>query len=253
MSRPAPGGRLDGWQVLALRPARDCAALRRALQARGGRLHCLAPWRIQRLAAQQAHLQRAFGLPLWLVTSPNAVRGAAALCPLQAFRGQALAVGPGTAAALRRAGVARVSHPSGRHDSEGLLAMPELADVDALALLTGEGGRGLLDRVLAERGLAVERVEVYRRVLRKIGSARLQRLQALPAPKAAWLSSAEALRSGGPRLLSVLAGFELIAASERIAALAAELHLPVVGIAGSAAPAALLAALQRHAKLRPIR
>jgi uroporphyrinogen-III synthase len=254
MIRSALAERLDGWQVLALRPARDCAALRRALQTRGARLHCLAPWRIQLLADQRASLQHALRLPLWLVTSPNAVRGAAALCPLRDFAGLALAVGPGTALALRRAGVARVSHPPGRHDSEGLLAMPELAAVDSLALLSGEGGRGLLDRTLAERGIAVQRIDVYRRVPRRIANGTLQRLQALPTPKVVWLSSFEALRGGGPRLTDVLtAGFELIAASERIAALAGELQLPVVAIAGSAAPAALLAALQRHAKQRPIR
>ena len=253
MKSSAGSGPLQGWQVLVLRPARESAALRKAVGALGGRLHCVAPWRIRPLAAQAEQLRSALDAALWVVTSPNAVRCAAAMQPLARFAGLALAVGPGTASALRRAGVIRVDHPADRHDSEGLLDMPALQQARALVLLTGEGGRGLLGRSLAERGTQVERVEVYRREPTRWGEAKLRGIAALASPRALLLGSVEALASGGQPLASALRGFAVVAASQRVARAAADAGLDVVAVAASAAPTALLAALQQHAKHSPIR
>jgi uroporphyrinogen-III synthase len=76
------------------------------------------------------------------------------------------AVGEATAAALREAGIADVVAPSGRADSEALLALPQLQAVQGAPIIVfrGVGGREHLKRVLEARGAKVAYVECYRRV-----------------------------------------------------------------------------------------
>lgn len=74
-----------------------------------------------------------------------------------------LAVGARTAAALAERGQA--ARRPARADSEGLLALPELADVTGRRVLVvcGAGGRTLLVEELAARGARVDRFVCYRR------------------------------------------------------------------------------------------
>ena len=67
-----------------------------------------------------------------------------------------IAVGSGTAAALQQRGMLEVLIPA-TFNSEGLLAMAELSDVAGkqILLVKGEGGRPLLEEVLAQRGAQV--------------------------------------------------------------------------------------------------
>jgi uroporphyrinogen-III synthase len=76
------------------------------------------------------------------------------------------AVGEATAAALREAGIANVFAPSGRADSEALLALPQLQAVQGAPIIVfrGVGGREHLKGVLEARGAKVAYVECYRRV-----------------------------------------------------------------------------------------
>lgn len=244
---------LSGWHALVLRPAAECASLRRLASRLGARLACAAPWRIEVDHGQAERLRRALDKAPWVVTSPNAVRAAAALVDLRRLRGMVLAVGPGTARALRRAGAGTVRWPDSEFASEGLLAMPELARATGVVLVTGSGGRGLLATRLAERGAVVERIDVYRRVPVAWSAQALARIAGISEPAALLLSSVEALGTGGPSLLAALRRFGVIAASERIAEAAAAQGLEVLEVAASAMPRDLLQALQRHAKRRPIR
>jgi uroporphyrinogen-III synthase len=75
------------------------------------------------------------------------------------------AVGKGTARALRDAGLAVDILPQGRFDSEALLeleALQQLQDRRVL-ILRGNGGRALLGESLQQRGAEVIYAEVYRR------------------------------------------------------------------------------------------
>src|SRR5688572_24109224 len=123
------------WYVISLRPRGEHSALRRAAARHGGGLIALSPWRLQ-------------------LRDDEAVRAAQALEPIRRRSGQSVcAVGAGTAAALRRAGIADVQSPA-RMDSEGLLALPALQDVRGrdVGLVTAPGGRGEITPALRARG-----------------------------------------------------------------------------------------------------
>src|SRR4051812_30283170 len=115
---------------------------------------------------QLAHLERA---TLAIFVSAHAVEKGVAAARLRGAWPAALrvaAVGEATAEALRNSGFADVISPPERHDSEGLLALPELAAVrgSRVLIFRGEGGRERLREVLEERGASVAYVECYRRV-----------------------------------------------------------------------------------------
>jgi len=76
------------------------------------------------------------------------------------------AIGPGTAAALKRSGVRNIISPQQGFDSEALLG--ELSNVqlagDRVLIVRGQGGREYLSEALRSRGAMVEYLECYRRV-----------------------------------------------------------------------------------------
>src|SRR5690606_11964830 len=114
-SKIRPAAALSGCYVISLRPVGQHAAIRRAAAAHGARVLALSPWKLQRRddAATRADLRAALTAARVLATSPAAVRAAHALRPLHARRGQRwFAVGAGTAAALRRAGIDGVLAPA---------------------------------------------------------------------------------------------------------------------------------------------
>ena len=80
----------------------------------------------------------------------------------------ALAVGSTTVAALARRGVAATSPATA--SSEGLLELGTLTRVAGKRVLvvTGEGGRGVLQETLAARGAMVDELCVYRRLAAQV-------------------------------------------------------------------------------------
>jgi uroporphyrinogen-III synthase len=163
-------------------------------------------------------------------------------------------VGSGTAAALAHAGIVG-AQVAGRSDSEGVLAMPQLASVrgSEVGLVTAPGGRGLIAPALATRGARVCRADVYRRLPPRFDVRHRRRLQALlatPAPRALLLTSLESLQhllagldADAVRLLRTCV---VVAASPRLADAARAHGATVVLQAGSASPAGLVAALAAH-------
>jgi uroporphyrinogen-III synthase len=135
---------LQHWTVLSLRPRGQHAGLRAAATRSGARLLALSPIAIDTPDDSDARqsLAAALAADIVLFTSPNAVRAAAALAPLQARRGQHwLAVGAGTRRALARCGVDALA--PARMDSEGLLGMPQLVEAQGkrIGLVTAPGAR----------------------------------------------------------------------------------------------------------------
>lgn len=217
------------WTLVSLRPRGQHASMRRAARVLGGQLVALSPWAVQARDddATRTALRQALQADRVVFTSPAAVHAAARLAALTtAPAGLWLAVGAGTAAALRAHGAHAVLAPT-RMDSEGLLDLPELAQLHGLrvALVTAPGGRGLIAPTLEARGAQLQRVDVYTRVPLALPPRQLQRLRRQPAPWVLALSSADALERMvaqlPPDLLARLRHAPAVVASERLAELAA--------------------------------
>lgn len=240
-----------GWYVISLRPAGGHGGLRRAAARRGGGLLALSPWRLEPRTdpATRDALRDVLAAPRVVFTSPAAVRAAAALQALDTVDAQLLAVGAGTAAALRRAGARRVAAPE-RMDSEGLLALPALRAVagEAIGLVTAPGGRELIAPVLRERGAEVRRAEVYARVDMRPAPAAVARLRTLQAPAVVAVSSGaalarilESLPADAARMLRACAA---VAASDRLCERTRALGFERVARASGPRPAQLVAAAE---------
>lgn len=237
------------WYVISLRPRGDHGAVRRAAARHGAGVVALSPWAVRPRdddAARRA-LLRALAAPRVVFTSPAAVRCAAALHPLPGDLAACCAVGAGTAAALRRAGVARVAVPA-RMDSEGMLDMPVLRDIAGteVGLVTAPAGRALLADALAARGASVLRADVYDRVDIAPDPRAVASLCALPAPAVLLVSSggalARVLEALPPDAAGALRACAVAAASDRLVALARAAGFSRVARAAGPAPAQLLAA-----------
>ncbi len=236
--------------VVSLRPANDHTAMRRAAAAHGLRVVALSPWRIAArddIATRDA-LHAALTAGIVIVTSPAAVRAAAVLAPLRAQRGQVFyAIGTTTATTLRRMDIDEVCVPV-RMDSEGVLALPALRDVRGLniGLITAPGGRNRIGPDLQASGARVHRADVYAREPIALSSASIARLRAFAGPLLLPVSSGEALiavlTAAPADIAARLRGAAVVAASERLAALAHEAGCSDVRIAAGPRPAQLLAA-----------
>jgi uroporphyrinogen-III synthase len=242
------------WYVISLRPRGEHAALRRAAARHGGGLIALSPWRLRLRddAAARTALRSALAASRIVFTSPAAVRAARALQAFRPRRGQAwCAVGAGTAAMLRRAGVGDVHAPA-RMDSEGLLSLPALQDIAGhdVGLVTAPGGRGEITPALLARGARVLRADVYLREPVPLSAQALQRLGDADAPLVLALSSGEALQrvlgALPAGLAAKLRGACVVAASERLHALARGHGFGEVVVARGPRPADLLAAMAQR-------
>jgi uroporphyrinogen-III synthase len=242
------------WYVISLRPRGEHAALRREAAKHGGGLIALSPWRLQLRDDDVAHaaLNEALAASRVVFTSPAAVRAAQALQPLQVQPTQIVcAVGAGTAAALRRAGIGDVQSPA-RMDSEGLLALPVLQEVHGrdVGLVTAPGGRGEIAPALVARGARVLRADVYAREPVPLSARALQQLRETDTPLVLALSSGEALHRVLAALPSDLVDrmkqAHVVVASERLRNLARELGFTDIEIAAGPRPADLIDAAARR-------
>jgi len=175
IQQPAVAARdrpLAGVGVLVTRPAEQADRLVALIEAAGGHAIRFPTVAIAPPADPQAlHavLGRLAEFDLAIFISPNAAEQA---FKQLAQRGQRPpptlavgAVGAGTAAALEAHGIEALTPPE-RFDSEGLLALPALADVAGrrIVIFRGDGGRALLGDTLRARGATVAYAECYRRV-----------------------------------------------------------------------------------------
>jgi uroporphyrinogen-III synthase len=237
---------LQGRIVVITRPAGTAAALVRRVRALGG-VPLLLPGLALRgaidKAAACAGLRVALLDELLVFTSPAAVRHAAALVPLQTAA-TVLAVGQGTARALRRYGIDAIT-PS-RQDSEGLLEHPALQDLRGrrIALIGAPGGRGVLREQLAARGAQLRELHVYRRVPPRLDRRHVDALLRLPSSARVLLSSAEALQNLRQQLpppaWARLCAATAVASSERLEAATRAAGFHRIALAASALSADML-------------
>ena len=255
-------GRLDGVRALVTRPESAAGRLARALAADGAQVHCvpaivIAP--VDDTRSLERLRDRLGEAAAAVFTSVNSVEGFFGFAPDSARHALAaalaaapavLAVGGATAEALRARGVAGVVTPSGRFDSEGLLACPQL---DAqrvagrvVAVVKGEGGRDLLREELERRGAEVIAADVYRRRVPDRLAERLERVRG--SIDVVTVTSAEALRNlaaAAPWVPPWLARRAVVTVSERVASVARTLNLPRVSVSGGADAASIVEATVR--------
>jgi uroporphyrinogen-III synthase len=167
-------GVLAGINILVTRPQHQAAGLSEKIRAEGGNPVLFPVLEIEDIEDRQPLLNlidRLHEFDLAVFVSPNAVNKAMSV--IVAKRGpQSLppglkmaAVGQGTVKALKNLGVESVIAPTARFDSEGLLDMAELRQVEGkhIVIFRGEGGRELLGETLKQRGAILEYVSCYRR------------------------------------------------------------------------------------------
>lgn len=169
---------LGGRGVLVTRPSAQAAGLCRLIENAGGRAIAF-PTILIAPPAEPERARRALAADwdLMIFVSRNAVERAIPLLPGHRLPDKTplAAVGQGTARALEAAGRSPDLVPAGRFDSESLLALPELADMQGrrLLIVRGQGGRGLLGDTLTKRGAELQYAEVYRRTLPEVDPAPL--------------------------------------------------------------------------------
>lgn len=245
---------LAGAGIVITRPAGTASAVAARVRALGGRA-ILLPGLSLRAAREPAAirdtLRRTHGADIVIFTSPAAVRFAFRLLPSLrvARRSRAFAIGSGTVRALAARGIPALA-PEARNDSEGLLAMRELARVRGLrvAQIGAPGGRDLIAPALRRRGANVETIHVYRRVPPRLTRRHFETLDAAPEPLITLVSSGEALANlvalvPAPQLAHIREQI-IVVSSARLAASARENAFAQVVLARSAAPRDLLAAAE---------
>lgn len=201
----APSGRqpLAGRGIVITRPADQGATLAQLVEAQGARailfpvIEILDPEDTASLATIVDRLDQ-FDAAIFI--SPNAVaKGIAAIRGRRELpRHLAIvAIGGGSARALRSLGVDDVLMPRERFDSEALLDLPELHEVAGkhMAIFRGTGGRQILGDTLAARGAHVEYAECYRRVRPRSDTAPLLRAWSRGEIDALVATSSEGVRN----------------------------------------------------------
>lgn len=164
---------LNGLTVLVTRPEHQAGPLCQLIEQHGGhpiRCPALVIGEPQDWTPALAVLDRLDRYDLAIFTSANAVDRA---MPLIQQRGgmpprlEIAAIGKATAQALARYRITLSLQPAQGFTSETLLALlrfqPEAVNGQAMLIVRGEGGRGLLAETLSARGAYVDHAEVYRR------------------------------------------------------------------------------------------
>lgn len=257
MSSPltSPERPLTGLRVVVTRPAHQAGPLCRLIEQAGGKAE---PFPVLEIAAPvnpeaaRALVERLDRFDFAVFVSANAVEQGMLLlaaCGRTFGSLRVLAVGEGTASALRAHGVADILCPEVDFSSEGLLGLKALSEAAVrgrrVLIFRGEGGRALLGDTLSARGAEVHYAEVYRRVRPQVRETPWDRV----APDAALVTSGEGLRN----LFAMMSGTArgrlldtpLVVVGERMAALARELGFRRASVvARRASDADLLAALR---------
>jgi len=257
---PAPAGPLAGFGILVTRPARQAGGFAQKLAALGATpvifpaIAILPPEDPAPLARTHDALAT---YDIAVFVSANAVEYGAPDPSRWPARLTAFAPGPGTAEALAAVGIAGARIPATTFDSEGLLALPELAAVNGkrVVIFRGDGGREHLGDTLRTRGAIVDYVGCYRRAAPASGATGLAdafrdgRIDAVTITSSEGLDNLWALADD--TLRAAWRARPTFAPHPRIAARARALGLAALGTAGG--DAGLIAGLLEWAATQPQR
>lgn len=252
---------LQGLRVLVTRPRAQQAKLAAAIEAAGGEAIAFPLIAIEpisdgkRLALLRQQIQQLDNYQLLIFVSTNAAQFGAEL--IDAYWPQfpvgvaVLAVGPTTAQEARRQLSCQVEHSPNGMDSEALLALPLLQQVNGkrIAIFRGQGGRELLAETLRSRGAQVDYFEAYQRrpvtypQQALVNIIRQQRVNVLSVTSGESLSRLRELAGNSQDAILL----PLVVPSRRIAKVARDMGFTRVYNAEGANNEALLACLQEIA------
>ncbi len=251
---------LQGAHVLVTRPIHQAENLCRLITGQGGRAVRFPTLQIVGIDAQSvcpmnqktsgtnplSHLSNYY----WLIfTSANAVNFAlkANNGKIAEFKATRIAaIGQATANELKAAGLDVDLMPDQGFDSETLLNVPQLKDVNGrnILIVRGQGGREELAKVLSDRGAAVEYWEVYKRATPENDSSELINLLDLKKIDVMTITSTESLQNLlvilGQNYKKALAVIPLVVISNRIKRFAADIGFKRIDVAECPSDEAIL-------------
>jgi uroporphyrinogen-III synthase len=159
----------SSFHVLITRPESAGRELQQHLNSQGFVSYCqpFFDYQANDTLTQLTALQHQLITPILIFVSVAAVEFANKLKPITSWsQEKVIAVGSATLQALKALGVDAIMPE--RHDSEGLLALAPLQNVETknVLIIRGDGGRELIAEELSDRGASVHYFESYRRVWR---------------------------------------------------------------------------------------
>lgn len=170
---------LHGLGVLVTRPAGQADGLCEMIEKAHGRplrFPAMEIVAVETLQPAIALLQQVNNTDVLIFVSTNAVEHAFPLLPDEIpLDLQIAAIGEATAARLDDFGLPVSLVPESRFDSENLLALNALSNMQgkSVIIVRGLGGRELLKQTLEQRGAQVEYAEVYQRRIPKRNAGNL--------------------------------------------------------------------------------
>ncbi len=244
---------LNGAHILVTRPAHQAENLSRSIEEWGGvavRFPTLAIVPLADSCTIQntlAHLDRY----QWLVfISANAVTMHSYYSDsvkIELFKSVRIAaIGKATAQALALAGLSVDLVPESGYNSEALLAMPQMQQMNGQSCLIvrGEGGREELATTLRSRGATVEYLDVYKRIIPALDGSQVSLLLAQEKLDVITATSGDALQNlfimlekkNHQQLFEV----PLVVISNRIRQIAADMGFKRIAVTNSPSDAAIL-------------
>ena len=220
---------LAGLRILVTRPLEQSELLADMIAQHGGTgvvAPCLEAIPLPPSPALKRNLSVCGQQDVVIFISRNAVIYANQLGVLKSLSGaQIFALGESTASALQQLGTPRTITPDAGYDSESLLSLPQLQDVNGkhIHIVRGKGGREELRDRLSNRGAIVSYIETYQR--QRPADCRDNVRQALQrGVSAIVVNSAETLEnfltSVAATEMSTIGGLPMFVPSQRVATLA---------------------------------
>jgi len=225
--------------LLITRPWEQGAEVSRRIAEEGGRTWAFPTIEIRALPLDPAWIDGLLANAAWLIfISANAVHQGWPLVRQAPARSRRLAaVGRATAMRLMSVSQQPVLFPSEGADSESLLALPELAQMNQqeVVIVRGRGGREWLKHALESRGAKVNYLECYERCLPEPNLAILD--EALAGNAVVSVQSAEALhnlwRLAGEARQAVLRQLVFLVPHPRVAEAVVDLGIAEVHVTGA--------------------
>jgi len=242
---------LNGARVLVTRPEHQAENLSRLIEQRGGIAVRFPALEIVSRDDDRikSTLENLDGFQWVVFISANAVNFALKANSGKIPRTKSVrfaAVGQSTAQAMKMAGLPVDLVPEYGYNSEALLEMPQLQQVEGqnCLIVRGEGGREQLATTLRSRGAEVDYLEVYKRIIPRMDSSPVVELLAQHRLDVITVTSAEALQNLslmlGEKNNKLLSLIPLVVVSDRIRCLAADMGFNRITVTDSPIDTAIL-------------